>query len=168
MSALPIVCCWLPGTIRSLKNRRTLWALVSLKRARCRESNNSSKIEEKRVLSTRCCKKSIGRIRGSATKRAAPHRAISRRRGNHRWPRFCCTCSLFFFSSFFPFFFRGGSFAPLFSRSWQIRLMRWTRWDMGQRIGARCWQGRGVTVPWKRSCPGPQSRRELSAGWSPV
>lgn len=57
---------------------------------------------------------------------------------------------------------------PLFSRSWQIRLMRWTRWDMGQRIGVQCRHGRGVTVPWKRPCPGPQSRRELSAGWSPV
>lgn len=57
---------------------------------------------------------------------------------------------------------------PLFSRSWQIRLMRWTRWDMGQRIGVQCRHGRGVTVPWKRPCSGPQSRRELSAGWSPV
>lgn len=63
--------------------------------------------------------------------------------------------------NFFSFFF-------LRSRCWQIRLMRWTRWDMGQRMGVQYSHGRGVTVPWKRSCSGPQSRRKLSAGWSPV
>lgn len=130
--------------------------------------------------SSRLEKKSIGRVRGSAAKMAAPHQAIPRRGWwhTHRWPRFCRFCRSFFFFFFPPFSLSPATLldrlslarqeVPLFSRSWQIRLMRWTRWDMGQRIGVQCRHGRGVTVPWKRPCPGPQSRRELSAGWSPV
>lgn len=53
--------------------------------------------------SSRLEKKSIGRVRGSAAKMAAPHQAIPRRGWwhTHRWPRFCRFCRSFFFF-FFP------------------------------------------------------------------
>lgn len=98
----------------------------------------------------RCLCEKIDSITGQlfdpTTEVAAPRRDFSRQ-WQRRWPYF------FFF---------------LRSRCWQIRLMRWTRWDMAQRMGVQYSHGRGVTVPWKRPYPGPQSRRKLSAGWSSV